>query len=107
MLIARRQAGSIALGHMNDAVVSDDSGLVVDRENPQIVAVEILQFAIPCALDNFFLVMQLALAAHQDEIIGQRMLEEPYILALLSLWNRVGIGDKGLLQRTQRLGRTA
>src|SRR3954452_15691954 len=55
VLIPRGHAGSVTLGHMNDAIVSDESRVLVHRQDSQIVGVIIFEFTIPRAFDNFFL----------------------------------------------------
>ena len=105
MLITRRHAGSVSFGHMNDAVVSDNCGLIINRQNSQIVSVEIFQLTIARAFHDFFLVMEPAFAAHEYEVISQPTLQEVYDLALLIFRNRLGIGNQRLLQRIKRLGR--
>src|SRR5437016_5433430 len=104
MLVARRHAGCIALGHVNDAVVGDDGGIVVDRQHAQIVGVIVFQFAVVRAAQDFFLVMKFAFAAHRQEIIGQSVFQKRHILGLLGFRNRFGIGNQRLLQRSQGFG---
>ena len=50
MLIPRRHYGSVAFIHVNDAIVSDNRGLIVNRQNSQIVSVEIFQLTVASAL---------------------------------------------------------
>ena len=104
VLIARRHAGSIALRHVNDAIVGHHGDLIVDRQHPQIVGVIILQFTLARAPQNLFFVVQLAFTADEDKIIGQGSFQEIDVPALLSLRDRVRVRNQSLLQRAERLG---